>query len=618
MKKNGVKLLLRTIGMLFLSALILIYFNHIITFQGFFISAKLIAFNLIPFLFECLIFTAFSLVFYALFNKVWPSVFIVQIFYLALTLISSFKEAINGSPLFLKDFEFINNLSELAGFSSGKLRISPLTAVIILLNIIVIIILFLYSRKKEKISIKTRLIFMLSGILITAFFFNPLTYRLNYAISLNYPSEEEKIASYGAVNGLYFTHSSNTVTNYNPTKAEIESLKKDVSSAIDKYTFSEKTPIIPNVIFIMSEAFFDITELPDVSFSADPCPVFHALKSEGTSGKFISTTFSGGTGYVEAEVLTGLCGKNLKGGENLTSLSNDAYKRMPVITDVFKNYGYETTFLHSYNSDLYNRKNMYKGFGFDNIFFDDSFPSDARRHNELISDSDLTKKIISLIESKSEKPMLMYAVSMENHYPYINGKYAPDERIDVKSDKLTEKEIEILNCLADGINGADTALGELIDYLKAQSEPYMVVFFGDHLPNLSTTEGKSLYTSLGVSSSSVTSEWDCEELYKMLKTDYVIWTNYEEEKSYPDKTESATFLGLNILKRLGFNLTDYYIYLDSAISTNTLFYRDRLYVDKDEKCFSTVPESKIAIINNYKTAVRDIIYGNNEVFNINR
>ena len=65
-------------------------------------------------------------------------------------------------------------------------------------------------------------------------------------------------------------------------------------------------------------------------------------------------------------------------------------------------------------------------------------------------------------------------------------------------------------------------------------------------------------------------------------------------------------------------LPDYYIYLDSAISKNTLLYRNRLYVDKEENCYDTVPESKIAIMNNYKTAVRDIIYGKNEVFNINR
>lgn len=617
MKKYTPKSLRVTLTLL-LSAFILIYLNHVVSFQSFSISTKLMFFNYIPYLFECLIFLAFTLVFYAVSGKPWISVFIVQLFYLTLTIISILKQSINGSPLFLKDFEFVNNLSELAGFSSGKLSFSPLTAFIIFLNIIVIALLFYFERKKEKTSIKSRLVFMVSGVIIGAIFFNPVMYRVNHSISIEQSTEEEKIAAFGAVNGLYFTYSSKAIMNLNPTNFEIKEAQKEVDSAIEKYSFSDNTPITPNVIFIMSEAFFDITELPGVSYSSDPCPVFHKLSQEGTSGKFISPTFSGGTGYVEAEVLTGLCGKNLNINDNLTSLSTDSYKRMPVITDVFKNYGYETTFVHSYNSELYNRKNMYAGFGFDNIYFHDSFPKETERHNELISDSDLTKKIISLIEEKDEKPLFMYAVSMENHYPYINGKYAPDERINVKSKKLDTKELEILNALADGINGADTALGELIDYLKTETEPYMVIFFGDHLPNLSTTDGKSLYTSLGVSSSNITSKWNSDELYKMLKTDYVIWTNYDEETVFPDKTEGSMFLGLNILKRLNFNLTDYYIYLDSCIAKNTLLYRERLYVDADEKCYKTVPESDLAQMNNYKTAVRDIIYGNNEIFSINR
>ncbi|MBR1969291.1 MAG: LTA synthase family protein [Clostridia bacterium] len=573
--------------------------------------------NFIPFIFELLIFLGFSLILYSLLNKIWLSILIIEMTYLIITLISSFKENINGTPLLLKDIEFAKNLSELAGFSSGKLTISLITAVIIILVIASLFLLFLWSKSKEKLSVKTRISLLLTGVTITLFFFNPLTYRLNYKISRNY-SEEEKISNYSVVNGLYFTLSSNIATNYNPTKKEIENLKKEVAYATDNYTFNNKEIITPNVIFIMSEAFFDITELPDVSYSEDPCPNFHELSKISTSGKFVSTTFSGGTGYVEAEVLTGLCGKNLKGSSNLTALSNDVYNKMPVITDVFKNYGYETTFLHSYNSNLYNRLNMYKGFGFDNIFFDDTFPSDVTKHNELISDSDLTKKIISLIESKSDKPMFMYAVSMENHYPYINGKYAPNERIDVKSKKLSENELEIMNALADGINGADTALGELVDYLKNEDEPYMVVFFGDHLPNLSTTDGKSVYTTLGVSSSTATSTWQPEELFKMLQTDYLIWTNYEEDGNYPDKTEGCTFLGLSVLKRLGFNLTDYYIYLDSVIAKSTLIYRDRLFVDQNKKCYKTIPENKIELMNNYKTAVRDIIYSDNEVFKINR
>jgi phosphoglycerol transferase MdoB-like AlkP superfamily enzyme len=56
----------------------------------------------------------------------------------------------------------------------------------------------------------------------------------------------------------------------------------------DQYKFTDKkatTDTKPNVIFIMSEAFWDVTKLPDVTFSEDPIPNLRALSKEGLSGK---------------------------------------------------------------------------------------------------------------------------------------------------------------------------------------------------------------------------------------------------------------------------------------------------------------------------------------------
>lgn len=44
----------------------------------------------------------------------------------------------------------------------------------------------------------------------------------------------------------------------------------------------------PNIIFVMSEAFWDPTLLKEVSFSEDPIPYFRSLQKDQTSGVMLS------------------------------------------------------------------------------------------------------------------------------------------------------------------------------------------------------------------------------------------------------------------------------------------------------------------------------------------
>ncbi len=600
---------------LLVTPLIIIISTHTLAFQSVTEAFSKILANSLPALFEYLLFLSLALLFYGLSGLTSVAFAAPSVSATILTLISYYKEAINGTPLILSDIGFAGNLGELAGFVLPNLSFSALTILSVTAQLAFLALLIFLDRKYRIKKISKRIIPLTAGIILSIALILPPTFRLCRNICREYPSPEERAENYSTVAGLYFTYTHNKAVNFNPTEKEIEALKSEVEIALAAREEKAEPEILPNVIFLMSEAFFDVTELPDVTFSNDPLENFHRLSENCTSGKFISTTYSGGTGYVEAELLTGFCSNLLKGSNTLTSLPDDsAYERIPVITDVFKNYGYSTTFLHSYNSELYNRQKMYSGFGFDNIFFDDSFPENVTRYNTLISDIDLTNKIIELLENKDNRPLFMFAVSMENHYPYIPGKYPAQSEIKVSSDKLNEEEKSTLGTLATGIYGADKALGELVSYLEKQEEPYMLVFFGDHLPNLTTQNSSSIYTSLGLVPSNVTSEWTTKELYCMMQTDYLVWTNYEEKETFPGKEEGATFFGLNILKRLGFTLSDFYQYLDYSVSKNLTLCRTRLFVKKNGELWGKIPEDATQMMANYKTAIRDIIYAKNEVF----
>ena len=60
--------------------------------------------------------------------------------------------------------------------------------------------------------------------------------------------------------------------------------------------------------------------------------------------------------------------------------------------------------------------------------------------------------------------------------------------------------------------------GRIIRFSRVE-EPTILVFVGDHLPGLSLDAGGTLYTSLGYSSTSDTSQWAPEELKRMHATD---------------------------------------------------------------------------------------------------
>lgn len=531
------------------------------------------------------------------------------------TLVSHYKTVINGTPLLLRDLTLASQFSEIFGFALPQITLTLHTAVSLVLFALVFAALLVLDLHIDKIKLLRPIMAATAFVGIVVLLFTPLLPSLAVRLDDGSLSEEEKIKEYGAALGIYCTYAQNKKDMAAFASASFDELISQVESLDNTKKKADETP---TVIFLMSESFFDITKLSEVEFSEDPIPVFHSLASEHTSGDFISNTYCGGTGYVEMEVLTGICSNLLKESDTLTSLSpNSVYEGIPTIADIFRKYGYRTSFLHSYNSNLYNRRAIYSAFGFDDILFDDSFSADAEMKGGYISDMELSEKIISMYEAKGDDPMFMFALSMENHQPYTADKFGGKNAISLKSDILGEEELALLGSYVNGLHDADAALGRLIEYFEGNDEPVMIVFFGDHLPNLMVSEEETVYSRLGYSSTSVTTDWAPDELAKMLSTDYIIWSNYEENVS-EDRTESGNMLGLTVLKRIGLGLDGYYAWLDKYVAPSLLIYRPRLYVDAAGKAYASIPEEYAAVMDNYALAVYDIVYGDGNIFKISR
>ena len=563
-----------------------------------------------------------ALLLWALTGRAWAVWLAEGIPLLLLTLVNYYKLRLNGVPLEPADFALITGAGEIMSFALPQLRLS-LPMVGALLFWAALLALLIRARKKLRLEKKLRIAAAIAGLLLAAFLFTGAavpretagagpTLRL-YAAWISARREaREHTADEEALEDirqqLTVTAAPSPLPTPEPTSGTLPAAEPEPTPE----PTPEPEPIIPTVIFLMSESFFDVTTLPGVSFEHDPLETYHALASEHPSGKFLSNTYCGGTAYVEMEVLTGICSALLHAGDTLTNLPEETYRYLPGITDVFAAQGYEMTFLHSYTRRLYNRAAIYPAFGFDRVLFDDSFPADAERRGNYISDPALSEMLLALLAEEHDRPQMYFTVSMENHQPYSAAKFGENCASGLHADALEEDELAALDAYVSGLEDADKGLKILTDALKDAEEPVMLVFWGDHRPNLGMSDGRNIYEALGQCSGTDTEAWGPEELAEMLSTNWLIWTNYPLEAE--DRTESCTMLGLHVLEMLGFELTDYYRWLEKVADGRYLLYRPRLFADAAGTFSRTIPEPYEKLMKSYAAAIYDIVYGDRSLF----
>ncbi len=574
---------------------------------------------------------------YVLTKRLWIGYLLPGVFSLLLAFVNYFKCSINSAPLLLSDFTMTGQLFEIGGYAKSQLTFS-LESILALAIVVLTFagLIFMDHMVKKSITRRGRIAWMcIIIVLVILVVCTPAFTQFSAQISSGQLTQEERNEEFGVLYGLYCAYASVETNVLDYSKDDIDALlgpaqpethmpdleqeeNSEQITAPDSAgdpanEISEETeePIYPNVIFVMSESFFDITRLPNLEFSEDPLANYHALAQEYTSGSFMTPAYCGGTAYVEMEVLTGLTSYLLNENDTLTSFPAEVYAELPTVQDVFDDYGYDTIFFHSHTNALYNRESIYNSMGFDQVLFSDACGPDVEMKGGYVSDKAFAEKIISLYEQRNQDtPLFMLNVSMQNHQPYVADKYAEHSGIEASSPYLNETDLEILDSYVMGVRDADASLGMLVDYFSSVDEPVMLVFWGDHLPNLNLSDGSSIFTKLGYASDVMTTDWDAQELAQMLSTEYLIWTNYEKsEEIEPDHTESCTFLGIHVLERIGLERNAYFTWLEQNVMPYMTLYRARLFVDAQGNPYREVPEDAQQMIDAYRLMVYDLMYG---------
>ncbi|MBP5166367.1 MAG: hypothetical protein ILP09_03825, partial [Oscillospiraceae bacterium] len=97
--------------------------------------------------FTWLLVTMAAMVFLALFRRLFAAYLVPALITLLLTLVSYYKNMINGFPLQLSDFSLAGEFTDIAGYALPQIRISPATAAAVLIVIAALALLFIAERR---------------------------------------------------------------------------------------------------------------------------------------------------------------------------------------------------------------------------------------------------------------------------------------------------------------------------------------------------------------------------------------------------------------------------------------------------------------------------------------
>lgn len=524
---------------------------------------------------------------------------------LALSLVDYFKNAINGTPLELADFGLATQLGQVAGVA-GDLT-PPVdfwrAAAALVLCVALLALLGRFTRLRGRARLTGGAVsLMLTALLFTGFgagLLGPVFGVDMYTRTAASVSHDR----YGLTVSLWrdcFLRSMAGPEGYS------EAYMQEVLARIDELTAdyeTEEPAVKPNVIVVLSESFYDLTRLPDLTFERDPLENFHALERESISGTFHSHYLGYGTGYIEMAMLEGFTGMDFNPGTNICFLSDESYSLLDSSVDAFVKQGYEAEMLHGYNDSLYNRTVTYPRMGFSNLLFSQDIQQlgfdwqGGVYGGYYMKDSYFFQAMLDRMHTVNEegKPAFLYGITMENHQPFDPEKFGYECQIGVESQTLSDENMAIVRVMLEGITRADQALGQLVEQLRQTEEPTILVFFGDHRPNLFMTDGDTVYTKLGLCPDNDTVNWTEEQINDLYSTDYLIWSNDPSLLRGQEGTRrdsSVTGLMPQLLELTGAGWTRWWA-LQDRIRQFSLTDTDLYFVDGAGKAYFSAAEAPL-------------------------
>lgn len=503
--------------------------------------------------------------------------------------ISHEKLIIKGSPLVPSDFFLVKEALEISGKFQGVV-IAIAVIVFIAISIIFFIVKF---TPKEKYKWPQKVVVFSFSTFILFFVYNYFWPIENtFALELISYSQQVNYDQNGMMLGFLMDAQNQKVEK--PADYQQNAINQIVQN--NKASYTANPNFKPNIIFVMSEAFWDPTLMKNITFNQDPIPFFHSLQKSQTSGTMLSAVYGGGTANTEFEAMTGLSTQFLPFG----AIAYSQYVNRPIeaLPTILQRQGYAASAIHTYDNWFYDRNNVYKDLGFDK-FVSKEFLDNPQYHGTYISDTVLTNQIVKEVNETS-KPDFIYSVSMEDHGPYSTTEN-PGNTIKATGANLTPESQALLDNYASTIHDVDKSLQQLIEGLQKTNQPTLVVFYGDHLPLLG--DNYSVYKDAGF----ITDGNSYQDYLNLHSVPFVTWNNFGAAVNHNLRL-SANYMGtlaLEMAQKSGSPMTDYLSNLmkDGSDAVINSAYQSEEKMTSDQ-------------IDQYKDLQYDLLFGNEYTYQL--
>lgn len=318
-----------------------------------------------------------------------------------------------------------------------------------------------------------------------------------------------------------------------------------VDPAVASGASEQFTDTKPAVIAIMNETFSDLSLMDGLGVGYQGPMYLHSLADTALAGNLSVSVHGGGTANSEFEFLTGNSRAFL--GVAVYPYSIFSLADVNSLPKQFSELGYKTTAIHPNLGSNWNRNKVYEELGFDEFIDIEGFEG-AETYHAGVTDAATYDKVLELLR-EDDSPQFIFDVTMQNHGGYTVGNVAqnlPQFDFPAADDSLDAQMNEYLAC----IEQSDWALADFIEELRALDRPVVVVFFGDHQPNISAAFNDAMYTG----------EDEVTHAERIHTTQYFIWANYDiagnDQISARDDL-STSVLGAKLMEVIGAPMTNY-------------------------------------------------------------
>ncbi|WP_410993415.1 LTA synthase family protein [Bacillus cereus] len=542
---------------------------------------------------------------YNLIGKVFLSIVLTSCTLVILCIVNYLKLIFRGDPLYPSDFTQITHMQSVIPMVMDYFSWSYIFVIIV--SIVACIVAGIYMRRyiqNVKIHLGIRALLVVGSIFVLYAYGNFANTFMNKVfqksgVDFVLWNQNENYASNGFVLG-FISNLDTTVMEKpkNYSKENMLQIANDIKKQYSGNIGNQKKKEKPNIIFVMSESFWDPTKVTNLSFSEDPVPNLHHYIENFPGGQTISPTFGGNTANVEFEALTSYSMSLLKPGSIPYQQVITNKKEVPSIPTALKKEGYYTSAIHSFGRTFFKRDDVYKVLGFDKFNAEDTMKN-MDIDGDYISDLAMSKEIIAELEEQKQ-PTFIHAVTMQNHFPFTEGRFG-ENLIEISGLENEESKGE-LETYTEGLRRSDEALQYLIEQLDNLDRPTLLVFFGDHLPSLGTN--KSFYKENGY----ITNEKTPSERLAMAQTPLLMYANFDMPNDNLGLVSPIHFSNL-IFDYAGLNKSLFYQFL-SELYKEIPVLRDELKVDKNGEVINDLTKKQKEMLEQYKMLQYDLLVGN--------